>query len=310
MMKKRTRILPIVFSGLLLLVFVTASPRARSKPNPAPPVSGEIHGQIRWKKEMGLIPIGPGKILASNSACSAFFVYAVADTSEKTNKFYLPPASTSPPKEREGYYVCDYQLQVPLDTALVVFAGMGDVGLLPRRNTDPYYLTEPWIGGTNSRPPAGFERSFDKFFSARVPPGSKPIFYRFEIIYSKSIDYSRNPEWPSTLDEKRPSTLLPPLNFAGAWQGKQGESFIELILQQTGNRVTGSLNLNSVRYVVNEGRVAGNTLRFKVARERMVSGVIVSDVILGNAELVMDEGGTSFTGKILNADASGTLIAR
>jgi len=53
-MKKRT-------TQTLLLVSVTASARARSTPNPAPPVPGEIIGQIRWKKDMGLIPIGPGE---------------------------------------------------------------------------------------------------------------------------------------------------------------------------------------------------------------------------------------------------------
>jgi hypothetical protein len=89
-MKKTTQTLLTVVGVFLLLVIVTASPRARSNPNPAPPVQYYGHGaQIRWKKEMGLIPIGPGSNQASTNACSAFFIYAVDPDDNKCDTFVL-----------------------------------------------------------------------------------------------------------------------------------------------------------------------------------------------------------------------------
>ena len=82
-----------------------------------------------------------------------------------------------------------------------------------------------------------------------------------------------------------------------------------MVLQQSGRDVVaGQLNINSVIYVIRESRVdANNTLRFLVVRP--ASGHI-PEVPIGNGELVMDAGGKSFKGKILNVATSGTLIAR
>jgi hypothetical protein len=101
-------------------------------------------------------------------------------------------------------------------------------------------------------------------------------------------------------------------SFAGAWRGKLGEGGFELILQQAGSQVTGQLNINSVIFVVKEGRIADNTLRFTIARpgRPMFGGAMSPDEVMGTGELVMGAGGKGFTGKILNADASGTLLAR
>jgi hypothetical protein len=103
-------------------------------------------------------------------------------------------------------------------------------------------------------------------------------------------------------------------SFAGAWRGKLGEGGFELVLQQAGAyQVVGRLNINSVIYDIKEGRVdANNTLRFQVVRagRPLPNGARLPDEVLGAGELAMDAGGRSFNGKILNADASGTLIAR
>ncbi len=75
--------------------------------------------------------------------------------------------------------------------------------------------------------------------------------------------------------------------------------------------MTGQLNLNSVIYVVKEGRADGNTLRFTIVRPRKaLPNAILPDEVLGTGELVMDSGGKSFKGKILNADVSGTRVGR
>ena len=97
-------------------------------------------------------------------------------------------------------------------------------------------------------------------------------------------------------------------SFAGAWRGKFGDGGFELVLSGRGDVVAGQLNINSVIYVIRESRVdANNTLRFLVVRPGYGH---IPDVPIGNGELVMDAGGTSFKGKILNAPTSGTLIAR
>jgi hypothetical protein len=102
-------------------------------------------------------------------------------------------------------------------------------------------------------------------------------------------------------------------SFAGAWQGKLGEGALELILQQAGSQVTGQVKVNSANLgVVREGRVVDNTLRFTVVRpgRPLPNGARSPDEVLGTGELVLDRGGRSFNGKILNADASGTLVGR
>lgn len=101
-------------------------------------------------------------------------------------------------------------------------------------------------------------------------------------------------------------------NFAGAWQGKLGDGGIQLILQQAGPGVTGQLNINSAPFVIKEGRVVDNTLRFNVVRpgRPLGNGANLPDEFLGVGELVMNKGGKSFTGKVLGAATSANLIAR
>lgn len=102
-------------------------------------------------------------------------------------------------------------------------------------------------------------------------------------------------------------------SFAGAWRGKLGEGGFELILQQAGSQVTGQFNLNSVIFDI-KGGIAdiNNTLRFTIVRPGKVlpNGTKLPDEVLGTGELVMDTGGKSFKGKILNADSSGTRVGR
>ncbi len=315
-MKKTTRTLPLVLSVLLLLVFVTASPRVRSNPNPAQPVTGQISGQIRWKKDMGLIPISPGNNQASTSACSAFFIYgatlSVGDP-EGSKIVAYSPGSTSQPKEQGEYYVCNYSMQVPVDAGVFVLPGMGDVGLLPKMSRQSYYWTDQWIGGTNSRPPVGMKRGFIKVIAYRQP-GSKPIFFRFEMIYVNGDNPNPTLDSSTPLSEEGPSPILSRArSFAGAWQGKFGEGGFELILQQAGSQVTGRINLNSVIFDIKGGIAdANNTLRFTIVRPGMVlpNGAKLPDEVLGTGELVMDSGGRSFKGKILNVDVTGTLVGR
>jgi hypothetical protein len=313
-MKKTTRILPLVFSVLWLLAFVTANTRARNNQNPTPSGPGEIKAQIRWKKDMGLIPIGPGKILASNSACSPFFIvaYEYNSTYSGGSRIIATSRSTSQqPTEQEGYYVCDYSMQVPRDKGMFVRAGMGDIDLLPQTlkgsqdrlmPRQPYYLTDPWIGGTNSRPPAGRERGF-----VQRPTASNRYLESvlWEMQYLK-IDSDPNP--PST-SEKGPSPILNrATQFAGPWQANFGGSYLTMIFQQTGDRVTGQLNANSADFgLIWDGKVVDNTLRFTVVRR---VPTVATYVTIGVGELLMNADRKSFKGTVLGVATSGTFLGR
>jgi hypothetical protein len=102
-------------------------------------------------------------------------------------------------------------------------------------------------------------------------------------------------------------------SFAGAWQGKFGDGALELILQQSGQSVTGRLRVNSAELgEIRGGRVDGKTLRFNLVRPRrpLGNGVNLPDEVLGSGELVMNIGEKSFKGTILGAATSGTFIGR
>jgi hypothetical protein len=84
-----------------------------------------------------------------------------------------------------------------------------------------------------------------------------------------------------------------------------------LILQQSGNEVTGQLNINSALHKVTGGKVVGNTLRFPIVRLFERPPLPPIEQYAGDGELVMDAGGTSFTGNILGtALTGGKLVGR
>lgn len=101
-------------------------------------------------------------------------------------------------------------------------------------------------------------------------------------------------------------------SFAGAWRGKFGDGGFELVLQQAGSQVTGHININSVIFDVKGGIAdVNNRLRFTIVRPgKVLPNAKLPDEVLGTGELVMDRGGKSFKGKILNADTSGTRVGR
>lgn len=172
-MKKSTRILLPVFSGLLLFVSVAVSAHAQI-----------ITGSIRWKKEMGVIPAGPGNSQAAAVPCGQFYVAA----EDPQNGFKAVAYTDSPLtlSESGDYYICRYSFKVPENKSLYIVAGMGGVLLLPKEDRSPHYITAPWIGGSRSKPPAGYERSFtgQKYVTLRKQ-GRRPsrVIVNFELIY-------------------------------------------------------------------------------------------------------------------------------
>lgn len=102
-------------------------------------------------------------------------------------------------------------------------------------------------------------------------------------------------------------------SFAGAWQGTVGGGGLLLILQQSGQAVTGQVKVNSAEFgEIRGGSVVGNTLRFIIVRPSrpLTNGATLPEEVVGLGELVMNIGERSFRGTILGAAASGTLIGR
>ncbi len=102
-------------------------------------------------------------------------------------------------------------------------------------------------------------------------------------------------------------------SFAGTWQGKWGDAILVLILQQDSSRVTGQLRLSGGDLgFIRDGDIIGDTLHFHVWRAVSASSLRPNerDDVLGSGELVMERGGKSFTGTILGAATSGTLVRR
>ncbi len=100
--------------------------------------------------------------------------------------------------------------------------------------------------------------------------------------------------------------------FHGVWQTTAAGKiqFPELLFQQSGNQVVGSLFGNRPDLgVIREGAIDGNTLRFKVMRVQPALGRrYVPDILMGFGELVMNPDGKSFKGTILGAATSGTRL--
>jgi hypothetical protein len=301
----------LALSVLLLLVLVTASARTRSHPRPAPPVPGEVNVEIVWKKDMGLLPISPGKNEPSPSACSAFFIFAatLGMGPEKSEIVGHSQPSRKQAKERDGYYVCSYSMQV--EKGAFVGVGMGDADAAPKMSRQSYYLTDQWIGGTKSQPPAGWKRGFESPSWPFRPVNSWSIFFQFELVYVPGDNPGPTLDPSTPLGEGGPSPFLSRAHsFAGAWHAKLGDATLELILQQAGKQVTGQVKLNSADVgVIREGIVVGNTLRFKIVRVSRTFGVLREE-FMGTGELVMNADGRSFTGNILDTATSGTFVGR
>jgi len=158
-MKKSAQTLILVLSSILLLISVTVSTRAQEQ--------GVVTGVIRWKTELGVAPMGPGNSKAAVDPCSIFYVAALDARSNNPVTYtdqVASPFQKSVVKYDDGeFHVCRYSLKVPQERRLYIVAGMGGVLQLPKEDRSPMYITNAWIGGSRSQPPAGWERSFSGF---------------------------------------------------------------------------------------------------------------------------------------------------
>jgi len=178
MMKTTTRILLPVFTVLLLIAFVRVNARAQGY---------FVEGKIRWKKEMGVMPNGTGNDYPVAHRCGVFSVAALDAHSQKRVAYTDQVNSPFEETEEEGYYVCRYSLPVPTDRDLYILATMGGVNLLPKEDDDPWLIKNPWLNGSRSTPPAGYQRGFTghKYINmhSRVTKKKVAWIVNFELIY-------------------------------------------------------------------------------------------------------------------------------
>ncbi|HEX8288552.1 MAG TPA: hypothetical protein VF556_11175 [Pyrinomonadaceae bacterium] len=184
-MKKEKLRIPSMFFYMVLLVTLSAlNALAQYEPGVKARLAGSaettLRGVIRVRKDFGVIPMGPGHSQAAPLPCGQFYV-AVLDPNNK----YRLVATTNPPlnyAEDGEYYVCKYSLTVPANTRLYAIAGMGGTLLLPKEDRTPMYITDAWIGGARSKPPAGYERGF---VGKYVTIGNRAVYLKFDLIYAQ-----------------------------------------------------------------------------------------------------------------------------
>ena len=117
--------------------------------------------------------------------CSAFYVAAEdPQNGFKPVTYTDQVASPFRMSETAEYYMCSYTLTVPLNKGLNIVPGMGGVLLLPEDDRDPMYISDPWIGGSNSTPPARYKRGFaPAYTSVKLDRRNSRAVADFELIY-------------------------------------------------------------------------------------------------------------------------------
>ena len=153
----------------------------RPLPTPAPLYS--VSGTIRWQKDMGLVPMGQGNSRAAISPCSVFSVVATEPSSGKAVVYTDQVSSPFQMSEEGDYYVCSYSLTVPTGRPLYMIATMGGILLLPQEDRSPMYISDAWIGGSRSKPPAGAERGFTGYTSVKLDRRTPRATVNFELLY-------------------------------------------------------------------------------------------------------------------------------
>ena len=142
-----------------------------SKRSGTAPVMKRLVGALQIQKSFGVIPMGPGNKEAAPSPCGQFGVAVYDASGIKDNR---PPVATTGAykqgKDRGDNYVCLYEMQVPANIRLWVTPTMGGTLLLPREDRSPMYITDAWIGGTNNKPPRGWERGFVGRYATIIGP--------------------------------------------------------------------------------------------------------------------------------------------
>lgn len=187
-MKKSILERTIVFLGSIVVTFSLAGPALTQYPKGVKEMLAgskmlKLSGQVRVNKAFGVVPMGPGHREAAVYPCMPFGI-AVYDADALRSKpiaIYSDLMKQGP--DREGSYVCKYEMMVPANRRLYVIPVMGGTLLLPKESRMPMHITDAWIGGTNNKPRRGWERGFaGKFVTVTYAGGT---FLAFDMAYAQ-----------------------------------------------------------------------------------------------------------------------------
>ncbi len=169
--------------GVVLLAVSASTVRAQYPPgvkqilsDKKPQPMQTLDGVIRVRKDFGVAPMGPGLSQPAVYPCAPFFVqvYDASTLDQKKKPLAFTDSLMEQGRDDGDYYTCKYKLSVPAGKGLYVTAAM---------NPFPMYITDAWIGGTNNKPPRGYERGF---VGKYVTLGTVHATYlRFDLSYAR-----------------------------------------------------------------------------------------------------------------------------
>jgi hypothetical protein len=179
----------LIVVGFLLMATQAITVRAQYPPGVKEILAGDkpqpmqrLTGSIRVPKSFGVVPAGPGHSQPANNPCSPFSV-AVYDAQNIRSKPLVVSEVTTQGRDQEEFYTCKYEVSAPAGRRLYVIPVMGGVLLLPEEDRAPMYITDAWIGGTNSKPRRGWERGFvGKFLTLGT---NKATYLKFDMNYAQ-----------------------------------------------------------------------------------------------------------------------------
>lgn len=177
--------------GVLLVVLSASAVRAQYPPgvkqilsDGKPQPMQKLDGVIRVRKDFGVVPMGPGLSQPAVYPCFPFNVAVYdASTLDQKKKPLAISEGTKQGRDDGDYYTCKYEVTVPANKALYAIPVMGGVLLLPKEDDMPMYITDAWIGGTNNKPPRGYERGFVGKYVTLGPVHA--TYLRFDLSYAR-----------------------------------------------------------------------------------------------------------------------------
>ena len=173
-----------ILTGVLILAGDVLSVNAQ----PAQPeVEGPLKtltGKIRWPKAMGVLPKAPGSTEATDNICAHFFVVVTRSPFQTSKPIQYDIALEEKPDKDPNYYSCRYEMQVPSNVSLAVYAGMGD-GLAWRWDAPKsrYHYSDAWIDVAAGRMVRTRGTRIFKPENRVVVVGPTGLSIPFELVY-------------------------------------------------------------------------------------------------------------------------------
>jgi hypothetical protein len=286
-MKKTTQTLLLVFSTLLLLVSVTGSAQGQPTPRPTPRPD-----QDRFMGNGGGSFVGTWNTVTDKGKKLVITLTRIRSSGIVTGSYDPWNGLTGSYKPSDGSINGFVKVSWGAEPVLQDAAGNSITGTVTGN-----VLRFTWreSAGSSGRIP-------DRFGAGRFTLSADGESFEGTYSMTNNPDDTSGGTWNGTRAH----------NFAGAWRAKLGDTGLELIFQQTADRVTGQVRGFSYDVIIRDGKVVGNTLLFTVERTdpTVLPGRAPRYQGMGTGELVMDRGSKSFTGTLLGAATSGTLIAR